>query len=155
MNPALRKQKSIHQYEVAGASPHYEQMEDFVASEIFMFVIEDGHFQCIDDSSDCIDNPSCKEPEESGSGHVIQDLRECQYAGPSHSDVQNGRYPFWTEDPECLDEDSYNCYAPDKCQKNPAGFTGQNKETDRGITSCDQNKNHHMVNLFQYGIDLF
>ena len=76
MNPALRKQKSIHQYEVAGASHHYEQMEDFVASEIFMFVIEDGHFQCIDESSDCIDNNSCKEPEESGYGHVIQDLRE-------------------------------------------------------------------------------
>ena len=35
---------SIHYDIVAEASAHYEQVEDFMASEVFMPVVEDGKF---------------------------------------------------------------------------------------------------------------
>ena len=51
----LRKQVSVHYNEVADASAHNEEVEDLVASEVFMFVIENRYFQCINNTADCVD----------------------------------------------------------------------------------------------------
>ena len=56
--------------------------------EVLMLTVEYRHFQCVDDSPDRINNPSCKQPEECRPGHIIQDLCKGQHAGPSHSDIK-------------------------------------------------------------------
>ena len=90
----LRKQVSVHYNEVADASAHNEEVEDLVASEVFMFVIENRYFQCINNTADCVDNTSCKQPSESGQRHIAENLCKCKDTRPSHSDIKNGETHF-------------------------------------------------------------
>ena len=41
------------------ASAHYEQMKDFLASEILMLAVENRELQCVDDTANCIDDTTC------------------------------------------------------------------------------------------------
>ena len=56
-----------------------------MASEVFMFVIENRYFQCINNTADCVDNTSCKQPSESGQRHIAENLCKCKDTRPSHS----------------------------------------------------------------------
>jgi len=41
---------------VTDASAHYEQMKDFMASEILMLAVENRELQCVDDTANSIDD---------------------------------------------------------------------------------------------------
>ena len=77
---------------------------------------------------------------------------ESQYAGPSHPDVENGRYPFRAIDPEGLDQNSYNSDPPNNGKQNQSGTSFQSDQTDWSIASGDKDKDHHVIDLFQYRI---
>ena len=46
----------MHYYKVTDASAHYEQMKDFMASEILMLAVENRELQCVDDTANSIDD---------------------------------------------------------------------------------------------------
>ena len=52
----LRKQECIHHDKVADTSSHYEQVKDFMASEILMLAVENRELQCVDDTANSIDD---------------------------------------------------------------------------------------------------
>lgn len=54
----------IHHHKMTKASPHYEQMEDFVAAEAGMSSVECCGPERIDNSTHCVDHASCKQPAE-------------------------------------------------------------------------------------------
>ena len=41
---------------MAETSTHYEQMKDFMASEILMLAVENRELQCVDDTANSIDD---------------------------------------------------------------------------------------------------
>ena len=47
---------------MADASAHYKQMENFMRSEIFMFVVKNRKLQRINDTAYCIYQPSGQKP---------------------------------------------------------------------------------------------
>lgn len=146
--------KSVHHHEVACASSHDEEVKDLMASEILMLAVKERKLQRIDHSADRIDYSAGKEPSESCQGHGIQDLGKCKYAGPSHSDIQNRRYPLRTVYPKSFDQDTYNGNAPYNAEKENPGLSAKYEEADGSVASCDQYADHHMVNLLQQGVDL-
>lgn len=50
----------IHENEMANAATHYEQVEDFVGTEIFMLCVKKGKFQSIYDAPYGINNTTCQ-----------------------------------------------------------------------------------------------
>ena len=130
-------------------------MEDLMAPEIFVSVIENRKFQRINHASHRIDNTSCQKPSESRRGHVIENLSKSQYTGPSHSDIKNGRYPLGAIYPERFDQNSGNRNRPYDGQKNQPRLPFQDNQANRRITACNQYRNHHVINLFQNRIHLF
>ena len=93
MNPHSGN-KEIHYNEMAHTSQHYENMKYLMRSKIFMFCIEDRQLQCVDDTSDGIDDAAGQEPAEPCAGQVVEDRNEGQNTEPSHSDVDYGGEPF-------------------------------------------------------------
>ena len=98
--------KEIHYDEVTDTSGHDENMKDFMGSKILMFGVEDWKLQSIDDTSDGVDDTSGQEPGKSCMGKCAVDGNQCQDTQPSHANVENGRYPFRTGNPHCLEDNS-------------------------------------------------
>lgn len=140
---------------MAEASNHDENVEDFVAAEVFVFVVENRELQGIDDSADGVDDSACEEPAESSRCEGIYNLAEGEDAGPSHSDIEEGRDPFRTKYPECFDEnpDSRDC--PDDCKECDSGAAAEYEKAYRCVGSCNQDENHHVVYFFKNRIYLF
>lgn len=126
-----------------------------MASEIFVFAVKERKLQRIDHSSDRVDHSAGKEPSEGCQGHGIQDLGKCKYAGPSHSDIQNRRYPSRTVYPKSFDQYTCNGNAPYNAEKEKPGFSAKYEQADGSVASCDQYADHHMVNLLKQSVDLF
>lgn len=143
----LREQVCVHYDKVTGASCHNEQMKDLMTSEIFMTVIEDREFQCINDAANRVNDTACKKPSERCRGQCVQDLGKGENTGPSHSDIQYGRKPFRAINPECFDQDSGNRDAPYKKQKRNPGLAVEYKQTDRSVCSGNQYGDHHMIDF--------
>ena len=134
---------------------HDKKMKNFMGAEGFVTGVKQGQLQCIEDASCCIDQSSGQQPCKSRGWKCCKDLLDCQDADPSHADVEYGRKPFGAGDPECLDDDPHQCDAPDQSQKHPASPVTQHDQADGGIGSCDQDKDHHMVDFFQDPVDLW
>lgn len=119
----LWQQERVHHHEVAGASAHDEEMEDLVAAEVLVLAVKDRELQRVDHTAHGVDDASCEEPSEGCRGHVVQDLGEGEYAGPSHPDIEDGGDPFWTVYPEGFDQDACDRNRPyDREEDNP-GFS--------------------------------
>ena len=56
---------------MAGAAAHNEQVEDFVASEVLMSVVEDGQLQRVDYAADGVNDSSGEKPAECRRGHGV------------------------------------------------------------------------------------
>lgn len=69
MNPHSGN-KEIHYNEMAHTSQHYENMKYLMRSKIFMFCIEDRQLQCVDDTSDGIDDAAGQEPADPARGRL-------------------------------------------------------------------------------------
>ena len=52
----LSLQEHIHHDKVADTSAHHKQMKDLMTSEVPMLGVEDWKFQCVNNSSDGIDD---------------------------------------------------------------------------------------------------
>ena len=61
---------------MAEASGHDKEMKDLVRTEIFVAVIEDRKFQCVDDTSHRVDDASGQKPAESRSGEGVENRIE-------------------------------------------------------------------------------
>ena len=120
MNPHSGN-KEIHYNEMAHTSQHYENMKYLMRSEILMLCIEDRQLQCVDDTSDGIDDAAGQKPAEPCTGQVVEDRDEGQNTEPSHSDVDYGGEPFRAVDPECFHEHSCRCNAPHCCKEGISG----------------------------------
>lgn len=120
MNPHSGN-KEIHYNEMAHTSQHYENMKYLMRSKIFMFCIEDRQLQCVDDTSDGIDDDAGQEPAEPCAGQVVEDRNEGQNTEPSHSDVDYGGEPFRAVNPAALKDHSDDSNSPYKCTEDIAG----------------------------------
>lgn len=120
MNPHSGN-KEIHYNEMAHTSQHYENMKYLMRSKIFMFCIEDRQLQCVDDTSDGIDDAAGQEPAEPCAGQVVEDRNEGQNTEPSHSDVDYGGEPFRAVNPAALKDHSDDSNSPYKCTEDIAG----------------------------------
>lgn len=137
---------------MACASAHYEEMEDLVASEVFVPVIKEGQLQGIDHAAHGVDNAACQEPAECSGRHVVQDLGEGKDAGPAHPDIEDGGYPFRAVDPECLDQYACNRDRPHNGKKDETGSSFEDNQTYRSIASRYEHGDHHVVDFFEDGI---
>ncbi len=137
------------------ASAHDEQVKDFVRTEMFESGVEQWKLQCINDTSDGVNDPAGQEPVEcTGSQRGDNGFDGCQ-AYPTHGDVDHGRKPFWTVDPDGVNDDTDDRNEPDESQKAVADRIAKDDQTDRSVGACDQNKDHHMVDLFEHFVDMF
>lgn len=84
-------------------------------SKIFMSGIEDRQLQCVDDTSDGIDDATGQEPAEPCAGQVVEDRNEGQNTEPAHSNVDHRREPFRAVDPTALKDHSDDGNSPYKC----------------------------------------
>ena len=135
---------------MADASAHYKQMENFMRSEIFMFVVKNRKLQRINDTAYCIYQPSCQKPEEGGPGKRIPQLAEHCQANPAHGDVDYGRKPFGAGNPYRFNSHSEDGNAPDNGQKRISQLAAKDYQAYGGIGACYQDENHHMINLAEY-----
>lgn len=55
----LREYECVHDNEVACASAHHEEMENLVASEVFVLTVKDRYLQRVYDASRRIDETAC------------------------------------------------------------------------------------------------
>lgn len=74
---AVLKYKSIHYYKVTCTSGHYKQVKDLVASEIFVLIIKNRKFECVDDASYSVDDTACQQPSECCRRKCVKQLCEC------------------------------------------------------------------------------
>lgn len=144
--------KEIHYNEMAHTSQHYENMKYFMRSKIFMFCIEDRQLQCVDNTSDGIDDAAGQEPAEPCAGQAVEDRNEGQNTEPAHSDVDHRREPFRAVDPAALKDHSDDSNSPYKCTEDIAGAAVKDDKAYRSIAACDHDEDHHVIHFFQTAV---
>lgn len=122
-------------------------------SKVFMPGVEEGQLQRIKDASQRIDNTAGQKPEEASFWKRVQNPCKCQDAGPAHSDIDKGGKPFGAGNPQCVDKDSQDSYAPYQSQQEPPCLISQYNHTYRRIGSCNEDEYHHMIQLPQQLVD--
>lgn len=120
-----------------------------MAPEVFVLIVKERQLQRIDHAAHSVDDAAGQEPAERCGGHVVEYLRESQYAGPAHPDIKYRGYPFRAVDPECLDQDACDRDRPHNGQEDDPSLSFQDDEADRGIAAGDEHGDHHVVDLFQ------
>lgn len=141
------KKESVHDNKMACASTHNKQMENLMTPEVFVPIIKERQLQCVDNAACGINNAPGQEPAECRGRHIVEDLSESQDTGPAHPNVENGRYPFRTVYPECLDQNARDSNRPHNGKQDDPGLSFENDEADRSIASGDQHRDHHVVDL--------
>ena len=74
---------------MAGTSAHHEEVEDFVAAEILMLTVENRKLQCIDHTTDCVNDSAGEKPSEFCTCQIVEDLTECEDTDPFGQNTQN------------------------------------------------------------------
>lgn len=83
-----------------------EEMKDLMATKTFVGFWRDSQY--IDQGTNGVGDASCKhETEATWCQGKVCSLHVWRYR-PSHQKVKDGRYPFWTGDPEGLEDNSCN-----------------------------------------------
>ena len=80
-----------------------------MAAEILMLSVENRKLQCIDHTADCVNDSAGEKPSEFCTCQIVEDLTECEDTDPSHTNVEDGGYPFRAEYPEPFDNNSGDC----------------------------------------------
>lgn len=140
---------------MAETSRHNKKMKDLVTSEILVTVIEDWKLQCVNNAADSVNDAACQKPSKCSRTESIDNLTVSEDAGPSHSDIEKRRYPFRTEYPERLENDSDCGNGPDERQQDNAGVLVEYKKTDWCVASGNQYKDHHVIPFFHEQYLLF
>jgi len=97
-----------------------------------------------------IQNSSCQKPQKGVQTEMCPDGRQGKNTQPSHGQIQKRRNPFRTCNPERLQNDSANSHRPDGSQQNGPCFFLQHTEADRCVGTGDHDRDHHVVQLFEY-----
>lgn len=134
---------------MAETAAHDKKMKDLVPSKAFWKMVKDREFQCIDDSSNCVDNATGQQKKESWAGQIVNDWRKGKQASPSHGDVDRRAKPVWTVDIEYLQSDPDDGNGPDQDEQTSADPPGQDDHTDWRVGTCNKNKNHGVIQLAQ------
>ena len=141
--------KHVHQDEMTYAPAHDEQVKDFVRAKKGVHGIEKWQLQRIDDSANGIDNAARQKPSEGGGGECVYNLGKCQDAHPAHTDIEYGGKPFRAGNPESFDNDAGKGDGPYERTQKISRPVIQDDQADGGVCACDQDENHHMVELAQ------
>ena len=107
---------------MAQASPHDEQMKNFMGTEILVSGIKNWKLQGVDHAAYRVDDTTSQKPAKSSSRESVDNLTKSQNADPAHGNVDHGREPLGAGDPECFDQNPCNSDSPDKSQQHPAGM---------------------------------
>lgn len=91
-------------------------MEHFVGAKLTMSGIKDRQFEGIDHTAYGVDDTTGKKPEEAAKGQGIPKGSEYKDTNPAHSNVNDGRKPLGTSDPEGFDQNAYGGNAPNHGQ---------------------------------------
>ena len=140
---------------MAHAPAHHEQMKNFVGTEIFMSGVEKRKLQGIYDAAGRVDNAAGQEPPKGTQCQGTYNLPEGGDTNPAHGNVDGGREPLGTIDPQGVDKDSCGCDSPDKSQKAVSIRVSQNDQANGCVSPCNENENHHMINFSEKPVDLF
>lgn len=120
-----------------------------MAAEVFVKCVKYRKFQSIDYTTDGVDDAACQKPAKRGMREIRPQLGKYWQARPAHGNVNDGRKPFRTGDPESFDNDSCHCNSPYKSQKGISNSAAQDDHADRGIRSGNQNEDHHVIKLLK------
>ena len=126
-----------------------------MAPEVFVLPVKNREFQRVDDTAYSVDDAPCQKPSECRRRQGVQDLCECQHAGPAHADIQDRRYPLGTVYPERLQDNAQNGDAPNNGEQDNAGPVLEDQEADGRVAACYENKDHHVIYFFQDGVHFF
>ena len=85
---------------MAEASGNDKEMKQFMGAEPPLPSFRKRQLQCIDHTSQSVNNSSSQQPSEPYGRHPRHDLRPGKNAYPAHSDIQHRRNPLRTADPE-------------------------------------------------------
>ncbi len=140
--------KKEHDDEMAEAAAHDKQVENFMTAEIWMGRIEKRKLQSVNDAADRIDDAAGQQPGKLCDRQCVKQLGEGKDACPSHGDIQDGRNPFRTVNPKQLQDASQKGDAPYGNQHERTGHAREHQQADRCVTAGNQNKDHHMIDLF-------
>lgn len=144
---------AVHKYKVANASAHYEKMKYFMGAEIFMKRIKNRKLQGINHAADGIDDAACKKPAKRSMGKRVPKRSKYQKANPSHSNVNCGRKPFRTGNPNHIDEHSGDGNAPYKGKQGIPHTSAKHDQAYGSVGTGNQYKYHHMVNFAKHAED--
>ena len=137
------------------ASAHDEQVKDFVRTEMLESGVEQWKLQCINDTSDGVNDTAGQEPVKGSRSQGCDDGFEGCEANPAHGNVDHRGKPFRTVDPDGIDDDTDDRDGPDERQKAVSDRIAKDDQADRSVGAGDQNEDHHMVDLFEHLIDMF
>ena len=146
---------SEHHHIMAETSAHHKEMEDLMGTEILMFGIEDRKFQGVNDAADGINDTAGQKPSECARCQGCDDLFDRGETYPAHGDVDQGGEPFRTVDPECVHQNADGRDGPNQSQEAVADRIAEDDQADRSVGSCDQDEDHHVIDLAKYFIDMF
>ena len=99
---------------MAQASPHDEQMKNFMGTEILVSGIKDWKLQGVDHAAHGVDDATRQKPSEGLARKGRDDLSKGEHADPAHGNVDQGRKPLGAGDPESIDDDPNKGNAPYK-----------------------------------------
>ncbi len=116
--------------------------------------VEQWKLQCVNDTSDGINDPTGQEPVECSRCQGSDDGLDGCEADPAHGDINHGRNPFGAINPDGIEDYTDDCDEPDEGQESEADRIAQDDQAYRSVGSCDQNENHHVIDLFKHLIDM-
>ena len=137
------------------AAAHYKKMKYLVAAEISGKFLKDLQLQAVDDSSQGVEDSAEEQPEEGWFRKGEKQGLHNEYAGPSHADVDQGADPVRALDQDDLDQDSCHGSRPHENQQGDAPAFVKDQKADRGVGTCDEDKDHRMIDPAQDQVDLF
>ena len=137
------------------AAAHDEEVKDLMAAEGRMMMVEQRQLQRIDHTADRIDDASGEQPGELRGTQGVQQLWQREDAQPSHRDVEDGRDPLRTIDPEELQDAAQKGDAPDDRQHRQTAPFSQREQADRRIAAGDEDEDHHVVDLLAQCVGAF
>ena len=118
-----------------------------MGAEEFVLSVKNGKLQGIDHTADGIDDTACQKPAEGSMREHVPECSEDTETYPAHGNVDNGRKPLGTGDPAGFQNHAKKGDSPYYGKKCVAQLSAEDDQTDRCIGTCDQHKDHHMIDL--------
>lgn len=116
-------------------------------AKVFVEGIKHWQLECVDDTADCVDNASCKQPAKRRVGQRTPQRAKDKQTQPAHRNINHRRKPLRAGDPQSLYQHTSNGDTPHERKQRVAHRAAKDNQADRRVRPCDQHKDHHVVNL--------